>query len=263
MHEMQREAQESPLGHLLTTSEVQRLIKVDRSTVYRMAEDGRLPAVKVGRQWRFPEDRLHDWLQRRLPPSPRPEGAAPAPVIFPPRALQPAAEFMGLSLGTMVVLTDLEGRPLCAPGNPCGLFEALHAYPGVLERCALGWQELAAEADLAPQWRTTPLGFLCARSLVRNGDRLVATVLAGGVAPAVWPPTPEQTARLSADLGVPPAAFSAHASQVYRLAPTDMQRVLDLLPRAAAFLSRLLAPEAPLAANTQSPAADPFQRSET
>ncbi|MCU0281738.1 MAG: helix-turn-helix domain-containing protein, partial [Acidimicrobiia bacterium] len=50
---------------LLTTQDVLRLMKVDRSTVYRMAEDGRLPAVKVGRQWRFPEDQIHDLLRCR------------------------------------------------------------------------------------------------------------------------------------------------------------------------------------------------------
>lgn len=38
----------------LTARDVQDLIRVDRSTIYRMAESGRLPAIKVGRQWRFP-----------------------------------------------------------------------------------------------------------------------------------------------------------------------------------------------------------------
>lgn len=43
---------------LLTARQVQNLLHVDRSTVYRMADDGRLPAIKVGRQWRFPADRI-------------------------------------------------------------------------------------------------------------------------------------------------------------------------------------------------------------
>ena len=38
------------MSGLLTTQQLQELIRVDRSTIYRMAEDGRLPAVKVGRQ---------------------------------------------------------------------------------------------------------------------------------------------------------------------------------------------------------------------
>ena len=41
----------------LTAGDVTQLLRIDKSTVYRMAEDGRLPGFKVGRQWRFkPED---------------------------------------------------------------------------------------------------------------------------------------------------------------------------------------------------------------
>src|SRR5674476_1186761 len=51
---------------LLTARQVQTMFGVDRSTVYRMAEDGRLPAIKIGRQWRFrPEE-----IERLLVASP-------------------------------------------------------------------------------------------------------------------------------------------------------------------------------------------------
>ena len=53
---------EDVMNNMLTAKEVQQLLQVDRSTVYRMAEDGRLPAVKVGKQWRFPADQLQQWL---------------------------------------------------------------------------------------------------------------------------------------------------------------------------------------------------------
>ncbi|RMD52615.1 MAG: DNA-binding protein, partial [Candidatus Thermofonsia bacterium] len=46
------------MAELLTAREVQEMLNVDRSTVYRMAEDGRLPAVKVGKQWRFPREKV-------------------------------------------------------------------------------------------------------------------------------------------------------------------------------------------------------------
>ena len=39
---------------LLTTRQVQELLRVDRITVYRMLNDGRLKGVKIGQQWRFP-----------------------------------------------------------------------------------------------------------------------------------------------------------------------------------------------------------------
>ncbi|MCA9947998.1 MAG: helix-turn-helix domain-containing protein, partial [Anaerolineales bacterium] len=35
---------------LLTTRQVQELLQVDRTTVYRMRKDGRLTGVKVGQQ---------------------------------------------------------------------------------------------------------------------------------------------------------------------------------------------------------------------
>ena len=46
------------MTQMLTAKEIQAILEIDRSTVYRMAEDGRLPAVKVGRQWRFPSEQI-------------------------------------------------------------------------------------------------------------------------------------------------------------------------------------------------------------
>ncbi len=265
MQEMQPTERARPPVTLLTTQDVQRLMKVDRSTVYRMAEDGRLPAVKVGRQWRFPEDQIHDLLRCR-PAVPAPPDASPGLAeALGPGALQAVSDLLAESMGTMVVVTDLEGRPLAAPSNPCGLFDAVHRFPGVFERCVDSWQVLAAEVDLDPQWRATPLGFLCARSLVRDGGRLVGMILAGGVAPASWPPAPEDSARLAAGLGVPASALEEHLSEVFRLDDRERERVLRLLPRSAAFLSRLATQRNGLVGRletTAAPAADPSQRSE-
>jgi excisionase family DNA binding protein len=60
VHVMQK-SQEGPRA-LLTAREVQRLLHIDRSTVYRMAEDGRLPAIRVGRSWRFPAEPIEALL---------------------------------------------------------------------------------------------------------------------------------------------------------------------------------------------------------
>ncbi len=39
---------------ILTTAEAAKLLKVSSSTVQKLARDGSLPAFKVGKQWRFP-----------------------------------------------------------------------------------------------------------------------------------------------------------------------------------------------------------------
>ena len=258
-------AGEAQQVRLLTTPEVQRLIRVDRSTIYRMAEDGRLPAVKVGRQWRFPEDRLRDWLRAQGAAA----GGSPAPTglqaCLTPGALQAVADLLGEAMGVMVLITDLEGRPLTTPSNPCGLFEAAHRYAGVLDRCIDSWRTLAAELDLDAQWRATPFGFLCARSLIRQGGRLVGMVVAGGLEPPSWPPAPDQAAALAEGLGVPAAVITEHAAEVHRLDARERERVLLLLPRSAAFLSRLAAERSELVGRLDAIAAlaaDSSQRSE-
>ena len=46
------------MDNLLTTRQVQDRLKVDRITIYRMLQDGRLRGVKIGQQWRFPEKEI-------------------------------------------------------------------------------------------------------------------------------------------------------------------------------------------------------------
>lgn len=43
---------------LLSTEEVARRLGVDPVTVRRLAQRGELPAVRVGKQWRFDADRI-------------------------------------------------------------------------------------------------------------------------------------------------------------------------------------------------------------
>jgi excisionase family DNA binding protein len=69
---------------MLTAQQVQDLLDVDASTVYRMAGDGRLPAVRIGRQWRFPAEAIEQLLV--------PSGvAAAAPAAASARLLPAAA----------------------------------------------------------------------------------------------------------------------------------------------------------------------------
>lgn len=58
------------LPTFLTTEEVLRCLKVTPRTVYRLIRAGELPAVRVGRQWRFRRSDLESWLATR-------EGAGP------------------------------------------------------------------------------------------------------------------------------------------------------------------------------------------
>lgn len=47
----------------LTVAEVAKMMRVSKMTVYRLVHGGTLPAVRVGRSFRVPEQAVQDYLQ--------------------------------------------------------------------------------------------------------------------------------------------------------------------------------------------------------
>ena len=47
----------------LTVAEVASIMRVSKMTVYRMVHAGELPAIRVGRSFRVPEDEVHKYLR--------------------------------------------------------------------------------------------------------------------------------------------------------------------------------------------------------
>ncbi|HEV8025265.1 MAG TPA: helix-turn-helix domain-containing protein [Candidatus Nanopelagicales bacterium] len=56
---------ENPLGDVkfLTVAEVASVMRVSKMTVYRLVHNGDLPAVRVGRSFRVPEQAVNDYLR--------------------------------------------------------------------------------------------------------------------------------------------------------------------------------------------------------
>ena len=65
----------------LTTEEVLDYLQVNLRTVYRLIKAGKIPAVRVGRQWRFRKRDIDAWLESQRPRgrSPRRRRRAPRP----------------------------------------------------------------------------------------------------------------------------------------------------------------------------------------
>ncbi len=47
---------------MMTVRDVARYLRVHTITIYRMVQRGRLPAIRVGRVWRFRKDHVDRWL---------------------------------------------------------------------------------------------------------------------------------------------------------------------------------------------------------
>ena len=154
---------------LLTARQVQQLLHIDRSTVYRMAQDGRLPSIRVGKQLRFPADQLSGLLE--------PSTADHIDAALAEAVLEVAADLLGVTM----VVTDMSGRPTTAIVNPSPWFE-VNAREDVLADCLREWRAMAEDADLAPRFVLAEPGFECARAFIRSGTALIGMVLAGGIA---------------------------------------------------------------------------------
>ena len=50
---------------LLTIKEVASILKIDKFTAYRYAQEGTIPAIRIGRNWRFSEEGLEEWLTKK------------------------------------------------------------------------------------------------------------------------------------------------------------------------------------------------------
>jgi nitrogen PTS system EIIA component len=102
-------------NEIMTLREVAEYLKLSEKTVSRMAQEGRIPAQKLARQWRFQRDLINTWMadpssvpvdQRQLPPE---STGLPQPLTV-ANAIKPARISLNLTA------TDKDGvlRELCA-----------------------------------------------------------------------------------------------------------------------------------------------------
>lgn len=236
------------MAEMLTAKEMQALLQVDRSTIYRMAEAGRLPAIKVGKQWRFPADQVDGWLQSG---SSAPKAASPAASqsngqseelveILPLECVQLIQDSFSDLLGVMLVVTDLTGNPITQPSNPCGLFQAISEVPHALQRCISSWHKLAETIDLEPRFSQSHLKLLCTRALIRDGAELKGMVVAGCVAPEAWPPGEDEVASMAAEFDVEPELLASRMNQVYFLSEGQRDKVLAHVQQIADIVAHII-----------------------
>lgn len=233
------------MAELLTTKELQNILQVDRTTIYRMAEGGRLPGVKVGNQWRFPRQQIEAWLHNQhTGPHPasgmeKRSASNQAEALFPLECVQLIQDSFADALGVMILVTDMQGQPLTQPSNACGLYLAANTSPLAQQRCLELWSRLAQEPALAPRFLRSHLGLLCARGLIRVGDQIRAMLVVGGLAPEVWPPEADEIQRIANDLGLEAQVIANHIDEVHRLSRAEQARALSFVQRIADIFAHI------------------------
>jgi len=52
---------------VMNIAEVAEYLRIPRASVYKLAQQGRIPCQKVGRHWRFRREAVEKWLSREMP----------------------------------------------------------------------------------------------------------------------------------------------------------------------------------------------------
>jgi excisionase family DNA binding protein len=49
---------------IMTVHEVARYLRLSQAKVYRLAQAGEIPAMRIGKSWRFRKDLIDDWFHQ-------------------------------------------------------------------------------------------------------------------------------------------------------------------------------------------------------
>jgi excisionase family DNA binding protein len=56
----------SNISDVMTIEDLSKYLKISKSTLYKLAQEGSVPGQKVGKHWRFHRDVINQWLASRL-----------------------------------------------------------------------------------------------------------------------------------------------------------------------------------------------------
>ena len=120
---------------LLTTEEVLDYLNLNLKTVYRLVKAGKLPAVRVGRQWRFRKRDIDAWLHRGPGTETATRAASDRPTVLVVDDDASVREMLSASLSAAAyeVVTAADGSTALAAlqHTPCDLLMADLKMPGM------------------------------------------------------------------------------------------------------------------------------------
>ena len=137
------------MDDLLTTRQVLELLKVDRITVYRMLQDGRLNGVKIGQQWRFYQRDVERLLGSA--PSPAEPAASDPRSSFPTHCVQTIQDLYSDVGSVPALVVDPQGEPLTEITRPCSFCQLMLQSDSGRAACQTSWRQSAARASRKSQ----------------------------------------------------------------------------------------------------------------
>jgi len=187
------------MNDLLTTKQLQDLLKIDRTTVYRMLKDGRLAGVKVGNQWRFPRADVEAQLMgdsfTGAEVTPQTDSPVFSTEVIPLNCIQSIQNMFAEMAGVGSVTTAPDGEPLTEISNCCHFCNLILSSESGRQACIASWRKLAKQSEYRPNFVNCHAGLQYARARIEMNGQLEAMIIAGQFY-AQPPDTGEEEARV-------------------------------------------------------------------
>lgn len=230
------------MDELLTTKQVQDLFKVDRITIYRMLDDGRLKGVKVGNQWRFARSEI-----AKLLGSPNSsDEASPAPIIkvndFPVDCVERLQEVFAGILGVGAISVNLEGNALTEPVFSNPFCQMMLSNPKTRKACQESWKKIAMKTTGNPAFHVCHAGLCYMRSPIEMDGQNVAWMVTGQF--YVTPHNAEKSSETLNDVAVrynlDPELVKQAAQQIPVLKHSQQEQVQEWAPKVTETVQSML-----------------------
>ena len=224
---------------LMTTRELQEFLRVDRTTIYSMLNEGRLPGFKVGGQWRFSRREITTWLQEQREEV-ETTSVRPSPDTLPLAYIQPIQAIFAEAMRVGTIVTRLDGQPLTEISNSCAFCDLVRSTAEGSGRCASSWRALAVQKERRPRLHRCHAGLLYARGPVEVESEFIAMVLAGQiVVEEDLEPVISGVDELALACGLEPARLRGALDSVGSLTAERSEQLMGLLVHMGKILSEI------------------------
>ena len=127
------------MENFLTTKQVQNLFKVDRITVYRMLQDGRLKGIKIGNQWRFSQSEVERMLNGvASPDEPETESS------FPVHCVQTIQNLYSSVSQSNALVVNQQGEPVTKVSKQSRFCTIIQSSEIGLNACQASWKSFVS-----------------------------------------------------------------------------------------------------------------------
>ena len=171
------------MDDLLTTKQLEELLQIDRTTIYRMLKDGRLIGVKVGKKWRFKRQDV-EALFSSVPSLENENGPQHASAKFPTKiisldCIQVIQDIFAENARVAAIIVMPNGELLTKLSNCCRFCDLIMASESGRRGCVSWWHALAHQAEHQLKLAPCNAGLQYVRARIKLDNHFEGMLIAG------------------------------------------------------------------------------------